>query len=101
MKKLFFLILLNGCASISQPLGSENQKAPLHKYKIGDCLMIVDLPRGETSSPHRVRIEKIESNRYYYRWLLERNRWDQGLSSGVGRFDILEKISKKVNDCPK
>jgi len=61
--------------------------------------MIVDLPNGETKSRHRVRIEKIANNRYYYRWYLE-NKWDTELSTGAGDFKILEKISKRVNDCP-
>lgn len=100
MKILFFLILLSGCVSVLQPLGPKN-KPSVHKYKVWDCLMIVDLPSGELFSPHRVRIEKIESGRYYYRWLLGANKWDQELSTGVGRFEVLEKISKKVNDCPK
>ena len=93
MKTLMSFILLVGCVAVS---ASE----PSPKYKIGDCLMIVDLPSGETDSPHRVRIEKIQSNKYLYRWLLGK-KWDSELSSNVGKFEILEKISKKVNDCPK
>ena len=96
MKKIFLFLFLSGCVSVTK---APSQHKP--KYQIGDCLMIVDLPSGETSSPHRVRVEKIESVRYLYRWLLSKNRWDTELSSNVGKFEILEKISKKVNDCPK
>lgn len=63
--------------------------------------MIIDLPNGETKSRHRVRVEKVGVDRYYYRWLLDDGRWDAELSSNVGKFEVLEKISKKVFDCPK
>lgn len=109
MKHLFLCALLIGCASSPQVPNSAPQPTPTPtqapkrkpKYKVGDCLMIVDLLKGETNSPHRVRIEKIGVDRYYYRWLLDGNRWDSELSSGAGRFEVLEKISKKVFDCPQ
>lgn len=99
MKNLFLFCLLAGCVSAPKAPDLSHQRKP--KYQIGDCLMIVDLPSGETNSPHRVRVEKIEPTRYLYRWLLGKNRWDTELSGNVGKFEILEKISKKVNDCPK
>jgi hypothetical protein len=109
MKHLFLCALLIGCASSPQVPNSASQPTPSPiqapkrqpKYKVGDCLMIVDLPKGETQSRHRVRVEKISADRYYYRWLLDDGRWDSELSSNVGKFEVLEKISKKVFDCPK
>jgi len=95
---IFFIFLIN-CVSSPQPivLPKENKIQP--KYQIGDCLMIVDLPSGQTYSRHRIKIEKI-TDRYWYRWLLDNNKWDSNLSTIVGQFEKLEKISKKVNDCP-
>ena len=109
MKHLFLCALLIGCASSPQVPNSAPQPTPSPtqapkrqpKYKVGDCLMIVDLPNGETQSRHRVRVEKIGVDRYFYRWLLDDGRWDSELSSNVGKFEVLEKISKKVLDCPK
>lgn len=105
MKYLFLCVLLISCATAPQTNILSPQLPPLPaqnpKYKVGDCLMIVDLPSGKTESRHRVRIEKITTNSYYYRWLLDDNRWDKGLSNGAGKFEVLEKISKKVYDCPK
>jgi hypothetical protein len=109
MKYLFLCALLIGCATSPQVPNSASQPTPSPapmptrkpKYKTGDCLMIVDLPSGEIESRHRVRIERIGVDRYYYRWLLDGNRWDSELSSGAGKFEVLEKISKKVFDCPK
>lgn len=109
MKNLFLCVLLIGCASFPQVPNSAPRPTPTPtqapkrqpKYKIGDCLMIVDLPNGETKSRHRVRVEKVGVDRYYYRWLLDDGRWDTELSSNVGKFEVLEKISKKVFDCPK
>lgn len=109
MKYLFLFILLVGCATSPQVPNSVPQSTPTPapapkrkpKYKSGDCLMIVDLPRGETKSRHRVRIEKVGVDRYYYRWLLDNGRWDSELSGNAGQFEVLEKISKKVFDCPK
>ena len=109
MKHLFLCVLLIGCATSPQVPNSASQPTPTPtqapkrqpKYKVGDCLMIVDLPRGETTSRHRIRIESVGVERYFYRWLLDGGRWDSGLSSNVGKFEVLEKISKIANDCPK
>ena len=106
MKYLFLCVLLIGCATSPQVPNSAPQPAPTPvprrqpKYKVGDCLMIVDLLKGETKSRHRVKIEKVGVDRYYYRWLLDNGRWDSQLSSNAGKFEVLEKISKKVFDCP-
>jgi hypothetical protein len=108
---------LVGCVTTSKPVENSIQppaivpnpevkpkKTP--KYSVGDCLMIVDLPNGKVESPYRVRIEKIEANFYWYRWLLDNNEWAIDLSclkQGAGPcwdFEALEKISKKVSDCP-
>jgi len=65
--------------------------------------MLIDPTHGVASSRHRVRIEKVEQElrKYSYRWLLDTGKWDSELSQGVGRFDLLEKITVKVYDCPK
>lgn len=96
---LFLFCLLAGCVSAPRASDLSHQRKPT--YQIGDCLMIVDLPSGETSSPHRVRVEKIEPTRYLCRCFLGKNRWDTELSSNAEGFEILEKISKKVNYCSK
>ncbi len=123
--KLLVLASLTGCVTVKEKVTPKpvtppvvTPKAPVEqpekeepeveggKYKVGDCLMIVDLPRGETTSPYRVRIEKIEGRTYWYRWLLEDGEWALDLSclkNGHGpcaEFESLEKISKKVDDCP-
>jgi|GEM_PF-3883519 len=103
LKILISSFLLVGCVSTKEPSKTElvektQKRQP--KYKVGDCLMIVDLPNGETNSRHRIKIESVGTSRYYYRWLLDNGQWDKRLSGAVGQFDVLEKISKKVNDCP-
>ena len=105
-----------GCAQtqVSNPpteeiieISEESTEEQEPKYKVGDCLMIVDLPSGETTSPYRVRVEKVENGAYWYRWLLDGNVWARDLSclrrgnDPCSKFESLEKISKKVNDCPK
>jgi hypothetical protein len=103
MKKLFFFALLISCASnkAQTELGTPNTPTLKHRrYEIGDCLMIVDLPSGQTHSRHRVKIVSIDSEHYHYRWLLDSGKWAQGASKAAGRFETLEKISKKVFDCP-
>jgi hypothetical protein len=101
--RLTTAMILIGCASTQPVAQPESQKktASPPRYKIGDCLMIVDPSTGSKPTPHRVRVEKInlQIRRYYYRWLLDVGKWDKELSSGVGKFEVLEKISQKV-DCP-
>lgn len=105
---LISLVLsLAACISPSRPSQEEREREAEEillalqepKYAVNDCLMIVDLPRGETTSPLRVRVEKIENGRYWYRWWLG-NYWDMELTTAVGEFHVLEKISLKVEDCP-
>lgn len=107
MIKYLAVLILSGCITTTQqptPQQTVENRAP--KYAVGDCLMIVDLPSGKTISPYRVRVEKIQDNSYWYRWLLDNGRWALGLSclrEGLGPcwgFESLEKISKKVSDCP-
>lgn len=64
--------------------------------------MVFD-PSDNKPTRHRVRVEKVDLSlqRYFYRWLMDSGKWDSGLSSGVGKFETLEKITKKVNDCPE
>lgn len=107
------LALLTGCATVTHSLDESVDSAvdiaapSLPKYAVGDCLMIVDLPNGKVESPYRVRVEKIEAGAYWYRWLLDNGRWAVDLSclrKGNGpcwEFKSLEKISKKVEDCPR
>lgn len=97
------LALMAGCTSTkpaAQPAAHQEATKP-PRYTIGDCLMIVDPSTGSKPTPHRVRVEKVDLQvrRYYYRWLLDVGKWDRELSSGVGKFEVLEKISQKVN-CP-
>lgn len=109
MKYLFLCALLISCASTKTPNDFDTMDTPTfeqppkkpHKYKVGDCLMIVDLPSGQTHSRHRVKIVSIDNEYYYYKWLLDNGKWALGPSKAVGRFETLEKISKKVKDCPK
>lgn len=104
---------LISCTTISPQQGVEESvpQAPSvvakkPKYAVGDCLMIVDLPSGKTESPYRVKIEKIEANVYWYRWLLDNGHWAVSLSclrrgnDPCWEFESLEKISQKVEDCP-
>lgn len=93
-------VLITGCVTTKYPI---DEKSKLAKYKTGDCLMLIDPTHGVFSSRHRVRIEKVEQElrKYSYRWLLETGKWDSELSQGVGGFDVLEKITVKVYDCPK
>ncbi|MFZ9521645.1 MAG: hypothetical protein ACO3A4_14315 [Silvanigrellaceae bacterium] len=64
--------------------------------------MIIDFSHGMRPSARRVRIEAVslQNQTYYYRWLLEDGTWETKLSDGMGKFDILERISVKVHDCP-
>ena len=97
---VFFLF---GCASTPQsslpPAPQIQETMPL--YKIGDCLMLVDPITGKKPTRHRVRVEKIDlqKRRYWYRWLLDSGKWDSDLSTTVGKFETLEKITQKVK-CP-
>lgn len=99
--RLMLIMLLTGCAT-SNPISSqETKKEVAPRYQTGDCLMIVDPSTGSKPTRHRVRVEKIDLRlkRYWYRWLLDSGRWDTELSSTVGRFEVLEKITQKVV-CP-
>jgi hypothetical protein len=105
---IFSLIFVFSCVTTpSRPSQEEREREAEEillalqepKYGVNDCLMIVDLPRGETTSPLRVRVEKIENGRYWYRWWLG-SYWDMELTTAVGEFRVLEKISLKVEDCP-
>lgn len=109
MKVFLCSALLAGCTSTSIP-SKEPQKesssqlpALTPKYKNGDCLMLVDPLNSRKPTRHRMRVEKVDikAKRYWYRWLLDDNRWDSGLSTTVGEFLVLEKITEKVDDCPK
>jgi len=99
MKKIMCLIFAVGCVSVPKPTPTDT--SPNHKYKVGDCLMLVDPATGNKPTRHRVRVEKIDLRlkRYWYRWLLDNGKWDSELSSAVGKFEVLEKITQKVS-CP-
>lgn len=100
MKKFILcFLLIVGCTSTT----SLPQGQPTPKYSVGDCLMLVDPSNGSKPTYHRLRIEKVDlaAQRYWYRWRLDNNKWDSDLSTIVGKFEVLEKISKKVFDCPK
>jgi hypothetical protein len=92
-----------GCATTqpSQPASQETKKEAAPRYRAGDCLMLVDPATGNKPTRHRVRVEKIDLRlkRYWYRWLLDNGKWDSELSSAVGKFEVLEKITQKVS-CP-
>lgn len=93
-------VLIVGCTTTKPPV---DERYELARYKVGDCLMLIDPSHGVFSSRHRVRIEKVEQDlrKYSYRWLLDNGKWDSELSHGVGNFDMLEKITIKAYDCPK
>jgi len=102
--KIAFVGLLSACVS-NKPTEVPNkpQDNPVllvSKYKAGDCLMLVDPTSNVWKSNHFVRVERIDfaNKRYYYRWFLDNNKWDSGLSTTVGRFNTLEKITVKI-DC--
>ena len=104
--KIAFVSLLSACVS-NKPTEVPNkpQDNPIllvSKYKAGDCLMLVDPTSNIWKSHHFIRVEKIDfaNERYHYRWFLDNNKWDSGLSTTVGKFDILEKITVKI-DCSK
>lgn len=103
MKKLIILFFLFGCTTTLQPTShpAAQSQEKLPRYKSGDCLMLVDPSTGNKPTRHRVRVEKIDLRlkRYWYRWLLDNGKWDSELSSAVGKFEVLEKITQKVN-CP-
>lgn len=84
-----------------KPSSEETKKEKPPRYQVGDCLMLVDPETGSKPTRHRVRVEKIDLRvrRYWYRWLMDTERWDSELSSAVGKFEVLEKITQKVN-CP-
>ena len=101
--KIMFVGLLSACAS-KQPVESlsmpeDKSEEIVNKYIIGDCLMLIDPPSNIWKSNHFVKVEKIDllNKRYYYRWHLG-HKWDSGLSSAVGKFSVLEKITQKI-DC--
>ena len=104
--RLMLALVMVGCATTQPqkptPSAPEEKKKIPPLYKVGDCLMLVDPSNGKKPTRHRVRVEKIslQEGRYYYRWLLDNGRWDSGLSATVGKFEVLEKITQKVNDCP-
>jgi hypothetical protein len=100
--RLMLVTLMVGCATTQPSQSAPQEKKQIQpRYKAGDCLMVVDPSTGSKPTRHRVRVEKIslQLGRYYYRWLLDSGRWDTELSSGAGKFEVLEKITQKV-DCP-
>lgn len=104
--QLIFIALLSACVS-NKPTDvsnapPDNSILRLNKYKVGDCLMLIDPTSNIWKSNHFIRVEKIDlaNERYHYRWFLDNNKWDSGLSTTVGQFDILEKITVKI-DCNK
>lgn len=99
--RLFLFLMLAGCASIPPPTEVPMQQHT-PKYKVGDCLMVFD-PTDNKPTRQRVRVERVDTGlqRYFYRWLMDSGKWDSGLSSSVGKFKTLEKITKKVDDCPE
>jgi hypothetical protein len=105
--KLILALIIVGCATTQpsqpapQPAPQETKKEAPPRYKVGDCLMLVDPTTGSKPTRHRVRVEKIDlsARRYYYRWLFDNGKWDSELSSTVGKFEVLESITQKVN-CP-
>lgn len=102
MKNILIGLMLVSCATTqpSQPTPQEKKEVQ-PRYKTGDCLMVVDPSTGGKPTRHRVRVEKIDLRlkRYWYRWLLDSGKWDSELSSAVGKFEVLERITQKV-DCP-
>jgi hypothetical protein len=102
--QIAFIALLSACVSnkpTEAPVAPKDApKEPVSKYVIGDCLMLVDPTVNIWKTKHFVRVEKIDykNKRYYYRWRLDNNKWDSGLSSTVGKFNVLERITLKI-DC--
>jgi hypothetical protein len=101
MKYILFLLLV-GCATTPPPVLQKYNSDPAPQYQVGDCLMVFD-PTDNKPTRHRVRVERVDTGlkRYFYRWLMDSGKWDSGLSSSVGKFKTLEKITKKVDDCPE
>lgn len=99
---LIILIILNGCAyrpasNVDNFKLEEGSKKSHAKYKIGDCLYLIDPENGRGNKNDIMRIDEITEEGYYYRWWTYQKEW--ALELNFRTHDRFERMVK-LTECP-
>jgi len=99
MKFILLLFLLSACATTKEVVQIKKPTVPKTKYKVGDCAVVFDPETGNYKKDHIVKIERIEMDKYVYRWWLPQKEWALDTNEGIGKFKVFEKMTRRVK-CP-
>lgn len=97
MKYFIIVLLLISCATLDEDV-LKTKAQP--KYQVGQCYNVFDPETGKVNPKDIVRIEAIGQERYYYRWWTYLNEWALEINTGIGKFEVFERMTSLV-DCPK
>lgn len=110
MKYLILLFLLSACAKeqvilpVQEPIQSapETSKSiPETKWKIGQCLYLVDHLTGKGNPKDILKVDNITETKYIYRWWIYlTNSWSIDTSDGIGEFKLFESMTRE-SECPR
>lgn len=105
MRNLILAILLTGCAEqqVQTPLEEATEtskKVTEALYKPGQCLFLVD-PENDFKGKEKdaLRVDEVTPTEYVYRWWVFNKEWAVGTNRRPHKS--LERITKKLNECPK
>jgi hypothetical protein len=107
MKYNYLLLLgLVGCCTTAtvadyppETIVAVIPKIEPHKYSVGQCFQVFDPQTGKTNPADIVRVESISPTSYVYRWRVYQSEWALDTNMGIGRFELLESMTKEVK-CP-
>lgn len=73
-------------------------------YKPGDCYYLIDPENGNKGNKdHALKIEEVTNTHYIYRWWIpdyKNKRLTWALETNTLPKKVIEKVTKKLNECP-